>query len=310
MNHIGNIIREYREMLSLSRKELAEGLCTEKYIYLIEKGERTPSVNVLSIISERIGVDLYDYYQYLGCNDPIVIREAIRQFNICRKNNNYIDLGKTTEAVRRFPDFNIKPWSYEIELNLLNLIVFKNRNYIEGKEKIIHLLNGMDVQYMNSYYVLNLHTLLSVCCRFLGELTSAKEAIYTAERMITNKLNIDKFQDIVIGVKISSISISYYSGEYELVLKKGHDFLQYLYSLSVYLYIYFVFFYLSFSYYKIGKPKEASENFKKGFYCLMVEDKQMEVNLLYELEEFNILLYHSNLKQYDIDEFLERYQLI
>lgn len=71
-----------------------------------------------------------------------------------------------------------------------------------------------------------------------------------------------------------------------------------------------MFFYLSFSYYNLGKYEEASEYFKKGFNSLMVEDKQSDVNLLYELEEFKILLYQSNIMENSIDEFLKRYKLI
>lgn len=241
MNRIGIIIKEYRKMLSISRKELAAGLCTEKYIYLIEKGERTPSIDIISVISERLGVDLFDYYQYLECNNPIVVRETIKRFNICRRKNEYIELEKITNSVIQFPDFNLKPWIYEIELNYLTLIIFKQRDYKEGKEKIINLLKELDIKYSSSYYAVNLYTLLSVCNQFLGDLKSANEAVQIAESMIYNKQNMDKYNHIRIAVKVSMISNAYHSGEYELVIQKGKEFLQYLYSLSVYLYIYYVF---------------------------------------------------------------------
>ncbi|ABX41928.1 helix-turn-helix domain-containing protein [Lachnoclostridium phytofermentans] len=310
MNHFGILIREYRESLGISRKELSEGICTEKYIYLIEKGDRTPSVDILSVISERLGVDLFDYYQYLGCNNPIVVRDALRQFNICRRKFDFIELEKITNTVIQYPDFKSKPWLYEIEVNYLFINIFKKRNYIDGKEKIINLLNDMEAKYSNSYYALFLYTLLTVCYEFIDDLTSAKETLQIAERIIDNKENIDKFNILIIAVKVCSISTSYHSGEYELVIQKGNEFLLYLYSLSVYLYIYYAYFYLSFAYYNLGKYEEASEYFKKGFNSLMVEDKQTDVNILYEIEEFKMLLYRSNLKQYSIDEFLKRYKLI
>lgn len=310
MNHFGILIREYRESLSISRKELAEGICTEKYIYLIEKGDRTPSVDILSVISERLGVDLFEYYQYLECDNPIVVRDALRQFNICRRKFDFNELEKVTNTVIQYPDFKSKPWIYEIEVNLLFISIFKKRNYIEGKEKILNLLNDLEAKYSNSYYALYLYTLLMVCYQFLEDLTNAKETLQTAERIIHNKENIDKFNILIIAIKVCSITISYYSGEHELVIQKGNEFLLYLYSLSVYLYIYYAYFYLSFSYYNLGKYEEASEYFRKGFNSLMVEDKQTDVNILYELEEFKTLLYRSNLKQYSVDEFLKRYKLI
>lgn len=296
-------------MLSLSRKELADGLCTEKYIYLIEKGERSPSIDIISMISERLGVDLFDYYQYLGCNNPIVVRESIRHFNICRRKNDYVELERITKVVSRYPDFNIKPWIYEIELNLLTLILFQRRKYKEGKEKIINLLEELEVKYANSYYAVNLYMLLSACNQFLGDLAGAKEAVLTAERMLSDKQDMDKYNHIRMAVKVCSISNAYHSGEYELAIQKGVEFLQYLYSLSVYLYLYYVYFYLSFSNYNLRRYQEASEYFKKGINSLMLEERQSDVNLLYELEEFKILLYQSGLTKGCIEEFLRRYNL-
>jgi transcriptional regulator with XRE-family HTH domain len=310
MNHFGIIIREYRESLGISRKELAEGICTEKYIYLIEKGERTPSVDILSVISERLGEDLFEYYQYLECDNPIIVRDALRQFNICRKKLDFIELEKVTNKVIQYPDFKSKPWIYEIEVNQLYINIFKKRNYIEGIEKIISLLNELEAKYSNSYYALYLYTLLMVCYQFLGDLENAKETLHTAERIIYNKGNMEKFKMLIISIKVCAITVFYNSGDYELVIQKGNEFLQYLYSLSVYLHIYYAYFYLSFSYYNLGKYEEASEYFRKGFNSLMVEDKQTDVNILYELEEFKTLLYRSNLKQYTIDEFIKRYKLI
>lgn len=36
---IGNIIKKQRTFLKMSQQELAEGICSAKYIYLIEKEE-------------------------------------------------------------------------------------------------------------------------------------------------------------------------------------------------------------------------------------------------------------------------------
>lgn len=63
---IGNIIEEQRVSLGMSRKELSEGICTQKYVYLIEKNERNPSAYILNSFSDRLGLDLFDYYQYLN----------------------------------------------------------------------------------------------------------------------------------------------------------------------------------------------------------------------------------------------------
>ncbi len=46
----------------MSRKELAENICSEKYLYLIEKGDRTPSSEITRLLGDKVGVDIFKYY--------------------------------------------------------------------------------------------------------------------------------------------------------------------------------------------------------------------------------------------------------
>lgn len=62
MNYIGSIIRDSRNRLRMSRKELAENICSEKYLYLIEKGDRTPSSEITRLLGDKVGVDIFKYY--------------------------------------------------------------------------------------------------------------------------------------------------------------------------------------------------------------------------------------------------------
>lgn len=53
VNWIGKVIKEHRDIVGMSRKTLSEDICTEKYIYLIEKGKRTPSANVIKLLGDN-----------------------------------------------------------------------------------------------------------------------------------------------------------------------------------------------------------------------------------------------------------------
>lgn len=64
MNHIGNIIHEFRNSLHLTRQELSAEICSEKYLYMIEKGDRTPSTEVMRRLEDRMGVAILKYYEY------------------------------------------------------------------------------------------------------------------------------------------------------------------------------------------------------------------------------------------------------
>lgn len=55
--NIGNIIRDIREKMNITQKELSEGVCSEHHIYRLEKGKRAPSYIILTAILSRL-----DYY--------------------------------------------------------------------------------------------------------------------------------------------------------------------------------------------------------------------------------------------------------
>ena len=52
---IGTILRQLRETAGLNRKQLCEGICTEKYLYIIERSQRTPSVESSSFTAIGCG---------------------------------------------------------------------------------------------------------------------------------------------------------------------------------------------------------------------------------------------------------------
>lgn len=63
-NYIGSIIKELRVKKGLTQRELAEGVCTVKQISRIEKNASSPSVYILSEVSNKLGNDLLDYIPY------------------------------------------------------------------------------------------------------------------------------------------------------------------------------------------------------------------------------------------------------
>lgn len=59
---IGEIIRHYRFEKGLSQENLAEGICTRKYLGNIERNQQIPTLDIINQLSERLGVNLYDNY--------------------------------------------------------------------------------------------------------------------------------------------------------------------------------------------------------------------------------------------------------
>lgn len=55
---VGEAINFYRKYQSMSQKELAEGICSQGEISLIERGNRIPSVEMITKICDKLGISI------------------------------------------------------------------------------------------------------------------------------------------------------------------------------------------------------------------------------------------------------------
>lgn len=60
MVKLGDKLKELRVNLGMRQDELAEGICTRSYISLIENNQMTPSNEVLTKLSKKLGYDLHN----------------------------------------------------------------------------------------------------------------------------------------------------------------------------------------------------------------------------------------------------------
>lgn len=79
--HFGELLRELRESRTMTRERLAEGICTSKQIYRIEKGEYEPSLYLLNMLSIKFNMDLNGYFKMHFSNSSIVAYRGIEKLN-------------------------------------------------------------------------------------------------------------------------------------------------------------------------------------------------------------------------------------
>jgi len=61
--NLGGVIKDIRKTNELTQEEFAERLEVKtNYVSMIERGERTPSLNLLAVISEEFGVELHQIF--------------------------------------------------------------------------------------------------------------------------------------------------------------------------------------------------------------------------------------------------------
>lgn len=79
--HFGIFLRELREARSLTREQLAKGICTPKQIYRIEKGEFEPSLYLLNQLSIKFNMDLNEYFKMHFSTNTVIGYEGIQAIN-------------------------------------------------------------------------------------------------------------------------------------------------------------------------------------------------------------------------------------
>ena len=79
--HFGIFLRELRESRSLTREQLAKGICTPKQIYRIEKGEFEPSLYLLNQLSIKFNMDLNEYFKMYFSVNTVIGYEGIQSLN-------------------------------------------------------------------------------------------------------------------------------------------------------------------------------------------------------------------------------------
>lgn len=309
MSHIGNVIKVHRNKLGMSRKDLSDNICSQKYIYLIEKGERTPSVNMLTMISDRLGIDLFDYYQYLDCINPIKVYEVLKKFRICQRESDFDTLKNIVDEAKKLPDFYHKPWIYELEVNRLAYMVFKEEKYEEVINSINHILQKTDKKYLNNIYGSNLYSLLSTCYQIIGDLVNAEYAVLLAYDIVRNKYKIEKYSHYIVTVRLNLLTLYYLSGKLDKAIQEGNELVQYQNRINSYGRISITYSFLAFSYYKIGDYDDAFSYFEKALYLLLIKYKTTDAYYIVMQDVFNIMAKDDRINWETICKFKGKYDL-
>lgn len=309
MGHIGTIIEKCRLAAGMSRKELSENLCSEKYIYLIEKGERTPSANLLKLMGERLGVYLFGFYMYLECIDPLYVREKMRFFHMCRINLDFKALKEASEEAGDMPDFRSKPWCFEIQLNNIYYLVFEEKKFSEAASMLDSLLKEAEAYVPTYIFLINAHTLMSTCSLVTGDIVTAKKSAMYAYKVMQNNNDAGLYEQLLTKITINLMGAHYLSNEFDDVIEKGQELIRIKQTRDSYGKIHFVYLLMALAFYGKNQWDSAAEHLKKAVYFLMAENKPSDVGFIALDGRFSAML--DDLSPYSeiIDHFRREYRV-
>lgn len=299
---IGEIINEQRISLNMSRKTLSEGICTEKYVYLIEKNERNPSAYVLDHFSEKLGIDLFEYYQYLNFKNKSLVVEHKKKFDRYIKLGDIEKLKEESMKASQLEDFKCKPLSYDIIIiNLMHGVL------VEGKtsEAIKELNDIFETEKLNidTLTLINGYIVLSTCYQLEGQLDKAREVLEIAYKMIKKKTEFSRYNTVIISVMISLTSLLYNAKEYDELIKHATDLIEFQEKNTEYNRIYYADFYLAFAYYNTDEFSKSKEYFMRGIHSASLFKNKMDINIIIGMRDFNQIVDKLDLDQYYIEEF-------
>lgn len=286
---IGDIIKEQRTLNNMSRQTIAEGICSEKYIYLIERNERNPSAYILDQLSEKLGIDLFEYYQYLSFKNSIMVVEFKRKFERYVKLGDVEKLKQASLKAAQLEDFKSEPLIYDIEIiNCLYeaLVKGKTTKSIKQLTKILETpkLNIDPLTFVNGYIV------LSTCYQLEGKLEEAKEVLYLAYELVKNKTKFPRYYTVIINVLISLTSFLYNSQDYEKLIHYSKILLDFHEKQNEYNRIYYADIYLAFGYYHTNNLEASKKHFYRGLLSTSLFKNQLDLDVMIQTKDFNKLL--------------------
>lgn len=299
---IGEIIKEQRTLKNMSRKKLAEGVCTEKYVYLIEKDERNPSAYILNHFSDKLGIDLFEYYQYLNVKNKTLFAEYKKKFE------RYIQLGdvkklkKESLKASQLEDFKHEPLSYDI--TIINLLY---EALIEGKvnetiKKLTSIFKTKDLN-IDTLTLINGYIILSSCYQLENKLDEAKEVVIIAYDKISNKMGFSRYNTVIINVLISLTSFLYNDKKYKELIKHSKELIEFQEKNGQYDRIYYAYFYLAFAYYKTNELSKVKEHFMRGIHSASLFKNKMDLNFIIKMKEFSEIADKFDINKYYIEHF-------
>lgn len=309
MDHIGNIIYAYRNKLAMSRSDLSAGICSEKFIYMIEKSQRKPSAAMISQLGDRLGVNLFEYNGYSQCADPLITRQYMDEFDLYRRESDLKALQALTEKAKIMPDFQLVPWIYEIEISELSIALFLQFQIEEVIEKSFQLIKRIKRECDDQLYLVHTYSLLSIAYQMAKDIPRAVSMVEIASNLTKGKEKIKKYDTAIGSLWIARMALYNMSGQWDKAIIEGNRFAEFQNNIGMKPRMYFIYFYLAYAYYLKGAEYEAVEWFEKGLHLVLVKEQSQDVlHLLYH-DTFHKILNDPRISALLRNEFKNKYDL-
>lgn len=220
---IGEIIKHYRTEKGLSQQELAEGICTKKYISMLEHNKNIPTLDIINQLSQRLQINLYETYALMLRHSNIETHKRIELLNLNFGIDKVDTLSSLIHEYQQLAEFQ----SGEPSQVLLYAKAIYASNGLHDNKKAIYLalqvlstetpfqIDNVNLTRHFSNVEMSALNLISVCYCRLSNLTEGKKYMdllyhYIIELIETNHFATNR-NDLVEIKILSTVVYNYFS---------------------------------------------------------------------------------------------------
>lgn len=308
MNHIGSIIATLREEKKISRAQLAEGICSEKYIYMIETGQRNPSAEILKSFGNKLNEDLFRYMGFLMHDHPVHVAKTLDLLRERQRLSDYAGTKEILDQILGDPDFLIRPNYFHFFYHRITYDIFMEGKLDESFEELLGTLKEIEENYPIDDFIMLGNSLLSIISQIKGQDDKALYYIKKANALTEKKsFNIGTNIYVYTRVKIALISMLFRSGKIDEAIEEGYKTLETQNKNDILAHIYFTHMYLAFSLFEKGDIREATRNFHKGLFFLINAESEVDARLMLNEEYFTKIAEHPATHKILVDIFKKHF---
>lgn len=292
---IGPIIKEKRLSIGLTQKELAEGICTDKYIYLIETKQRNPSVKMINKLSEKLKTDLFQYYQYLHFENPATVMEYKERFERHIQLSEIEKLKEAADEAAQLNVFQSEPLSYDISIinHFYTGITEKNRE--NSIHELIYILQNEELE-IDPLTFINGHVALSSIYQIDGQFEEARKILLVACELVKDKTDYARYHISYTNVLISLIALLYHNESYDKLINYSKKLLTFQKKYNEYNRIYYAEFYLAAGYFQKNKLAESKNQFTRSLQLISLFENEIDSKVIR-----NTPIFSEMVKSFSID---------
>jgi transcriptional regulator with XRE-family HTH domain len=222
------ILNYYRAKSNISMATHAKDICSKHYIYLIEHGQRVPSVKMIDELSARLNFDWREYVDFADNPSPIQSKQLIDDFNECAKSFQFERLSNLLESLPDEEWIHCYPVDKEIVLQKIIVCVFHKKDRYESCKDVISYFKESVKQIISepNYSMLSLLDLryLNLYALLLVKENKADEAYKLYNRLyvsVQEKVEIKRYQSLYINVSHGLLNCCSVIGNYKLMNSYG-----------------------------------------------------------------------------------------